>query len=288
MNYEQFVCTILECTEKKLPEDEIVEKQEVQKNNGVTAVGLTIRKKGSQITPVIYMEEFYQKYLMGASIDDLSDFLITKSRMIPSLSKGDYKDIRDFGKIKNHIVYKLINAKKNEKLLREVPNLPILDLAIVFYWMIPMAESEYGSVLIKNEHMNLWKLPISVLYQCAKENTPRLLPYKFAPLDEYVKELAGEFIEESPLYILSNQMGLNGAVALLYPKMPEIVYRRIKKSYYLLPSSIHEFLIVPKSEHICWENLRRIVKEVNSTQISPEELLSNHIYYFDGDIITKM
>ena len=142
--------------------------------------------------------------------------------------------------------------------------------------------------MIKNVHMNLWKLPISVLYQCAKENTPRLLPYKFAPLDEYVKELAGEFIEESPLYILSNQMGLNGAVSLLYPKMPEIIYRRIKSAYYLLPSSIHEFLIVPKSEYICQENLRRIVKEVNSTQIGPEELLSDHIYYFDGEIITKM
>ena len=288
MNYEQFVCAVLDCIEKKLPETESVEKQEVQKNNGVIAVGLAIRKKGSLVAPVIYMDEFYKQYLRGSSIDVLSDFLIASSRRIPDLPKGDYEEIRDFGKIKNQIVYKLVNAEKNERLLREVPNLPILDFAIVFCWMIPVAESEFGSVLIKNAHMNLWKIPISLLYQCAKRNTPRLLPYTLAPLDEYVNELAGELIEESPLYILSNRIGLNGAASLLYPEMPEKIYRRMKSSYYLLPSSVHEFLIVPESEMICPESLRRIVKEVNETQLRPEELLSDHIYYFDGDIITKM
>ena len=169
-----------------------------------------------------------------------------------------------------------------------MPNLPILDFAIVFYWMVPVGECEYGSVLIRNAHMNLWKLPISVLYQCAKENTPKLLPYVLAPLSEYVEELSGEFIEESPLYILSNQMGINGAVSLLYPEMPGIIYKKIRKPYYLLPSSVHEFLIVPESELIRPGNLREIVSEVNMTQIQPEELLSDHVYYFDGNIITKM
>lgn len=288
MNYEQFVCAILECTQKKLSECELVEKQEVQKNNGVIAVGVTIRKKESQIAPVIYMEEFYNQYLMGISIDSLSDILIARSRKVPFLPEGNYEDIQNFEKIKNQIVYKLINVDKNRKLLQEVPHLPILDFAIVFYWMIPLGKSECGSVLIRNTHMNLWKLPISVLYQCAKKNTPRLLPYIFAPLSEYVEELAGELIEESPLYILSNQMGLNGAVSLLYPGMPEKIYKRIGKSYYLLPSSVHEFLIVPKAELIEPENLLQIVREVNATQIREEELLSDHIYYFDGDIITKM
>ena len=83
-------------------------------------------------------------------------------------------------------------------------------------------------------------------------------------------------------------MGLNGAASLLYPEMPGKIYEHIRKKYYLLPSSIHEFLIVPKTPMINPDNLRRMVKEVNETQIAQEELLSDHIYYFDGNIITKM
>ena len=103
-----------------------------------------------------------------------------------------------------------------------------------------------------------------------------------------MEEIMGEFVIESPLYILSNEMGVNGASALLYPGMPEIIRDKLQQNYYLLPSSIHEFLIVPENEFLNRENLRSMVKEVNETHIRREELLSDHIYYFDGDIVTKM
>lgn len=288
MNYEQFICAMLECTKGKLSEAETVEKQEIMKNNGVISVGLSIRRAGKNIAPIIYLEEFYKKYLLGASVETLSEFLIQKSRSTSDVSICNYDEILDFSKIKKQVVYKIINAKMNETLLRTVPNLPVLDFAIVFYWMIPTGDAEYGSVMIRNEHMNLWKLPISLLYQCAKENTPRLCPYIFSSLTEYLEQRTGEVIEGSPLYILSNEMGINGATALLYPGMPGKIYESIKSNYYLLPSSVHEFLVVPETPLVDPENLRMMVKEVNETQIEDEELLSDHIYYFDGKIITKM
>ena len=107
------------------------------------------------------------------------------------------------------MIYKLINARRNQALLKKVPNLPLLDFAIVFYVMIPVNETENCSVLIQNVHMNYWKLPISVLYECAKENTEKLCPYVFRPLSEYVENYTGEYIPGSEFYILSNEMGLN-------------------------------------------------------------------------------
>lgn len=288
MNYEQFICAMMECTKKKLSETEILEKQEILKNNGVVSVGLAIRRLDKNVAPIIYLEEFYQKYLLGAEIETLCAFLVEKSRNAQAAPVCNYEEIMDFRKIRKQVVYKLINAKKNEKFLREVPNLPILDFAIVFYWMIPMGDFEYGSVLIRNTHMNLWKLPISVLYQCAKENTPRLCPYVFRSLTEYMEEMVGEMIEDSPLYILSNRMGINGASVILYPGMPGKIYERLQRKFYLLPSSIHEFLVVPENDFLRPENLRNMVKEVNETHIREEELLSDHIYYFNGNIVTKM
>ena len=92
----------------------------------------------------------------------------------------------------------------------------------------------------------------------------------------------------SELYILSNEMGLNGAATILYPGVPKEIYDKIGGSYYLLPSSVHEFLIIRKEYGNSPEALKRIVWDVNEHHLAPEEYLSDSIYYFDGNIITKM
>lgn len=284
MNYEEFVCAMEESTRKKLSLSETVERKGITKNNGVIEQGLIVRRTGENVAPIIYLEGFYEKYQLGATLDSLSDILIRKSRETPAIPERSYGDIMDFSKIRGQIIYKLVNAEKNEHLLKEIPYLPMMDFAVIFYWLISVGESERGTVLIRNSHMEHWKLPISVLYQCAMENTYRLCPPVFAPLSEYVMEMN----EEDLLYLLSNDTGVNGAAALLYPEMLHKIYEKLGCGYYLLPSSVHEFLVVPEEDRICPENLGNVVREVNATQIKEEEFLSDHIYHFDGDHITKM
>ena len=288
MNYEQFICAMLEGTEKRLTEMESVERQEILRNNGVCLTGLVVRQKKNCVAPIIYLEEFYEKYLLGADIELLCEFLLQKSRTAHLPSVDGMKEMLDFEKIRTQIVYKLVNVEKNQRMLTEVPNLPVFDLAIVFYWIVSLGESETSSVLIRNEHMNLWGIPISVLYECAKENTQRLYPPVFRSLDDYMEELMGEKFETGLMYILSNEAGVNGASVLLYPGIPGKIHKILKRNYYLLPSSIHEFLVVPEDPFISPENLKSIVREVNAAHLKEEELLSDQIYYFDGDIITKM
>ena len=81
---------------------------------------------------------------------------------------------------------------------------------------------------------------------------------------------------------------MNGAAVLLYPEMPKLIYETLGGNYYLLPSSVHEFLVVPEERGIKPEELKKIVREVNETQLEREDFLSDEIYYFDGEIITKM
>lgn len=288
MNYEQFICAMMECAKKKLPEDEIVERHEMLKNNGVFSTGLSIRKREKNIAPMIYLEEYYESYQAGEGLETLAERFIRRSKNAPAAPKWDYDSILDFSKMKDRIVYKLINAKRNARLLREVPYLPMLDFAIVFYLMISADKTGSCSVLIKNSYLQLWKLPVSVLYQCARENTPGLCPCVLRPLTEYIEEMSGEKAEECPMLVLTNETGLNGAAAILYPHMPKKIEKQVGGSYYLLPASIHEFLVVPEEEGIRPTELLKLVKEVNDTQIREEELLSDHIYHFDGHNITKM
>ena len=288
MNYEEFVMFMLECVSTRLPRTVVVEKQEILKNNDVKLIGLAFRKEGLCAAPVIYLEEYYKRYCMGASMETLVEHLLRRSEQTPPVPKWDYENILDFTKVRPFVIYKLINARRNQALLKKVPNLPLLDFAIVFYVMIPVNETENCSVLIQNVHMNYWKLPISVLYECAKENTEKLCPYVFHSLSEYVENYTGEYVPDSELYILSNEIGLNGAAAILYPDVPKKIYDKIGGSYYLLPSSVHEFLIIRKECGNSPETLKRIVWDVNENHIAPEEYLSDSIYYFDGNIITKM
>ena len=288
MNYEQFIFSMLECVREKLPETFLVEIQEILKNNGVIAVGLSVRKQEEPAAPIIYLEDYYEKYRMGAGVETLAEHLIRRSRYIPSVPVWDYKNILDFQKVRHQVVYKLINAKRNQKLLTEVPNLPMMDLAIVFYVLISVKEGENCSILIRNTHMNSWKLPISQLYQCAGENTKSLCPAMLRPLSDYVEIPKGEYLPESRLFILSNEMGFYGASAILYPRMPKKIYEALGGNYFLLPSSVHEFLAVRENHDVSPEHLKQIVRDVNKNHIAPEEYLSDEIYYFNGNIITKM
>ncbi len=288
MNYEQFVQEMINCTKKQLSVGEQVEKHSVLKNNGVVLTGLSIRKANESIAPIIYLDEYYERYCEGESIEELSSHLCIQREYAPTPPDWDYRAILDFDEIQNFIVYRLINRDKNEKLLNEIPHLPVFDLAIVFYVIVPSSGEDECSILIRNSHINLWKIPISVLYETARRNTPILYPYVFHPLSDYMNlEGFSEFME-SPLWILTNLTGNNGASAILYPRMPKRLYEKLGCTYYVLPSSIHEVLIVPERIEIYPENLRHIVCEVNETQIEKEEVLGDSVYYFDGKNITKM
>ena len=288
MNYEQFICAMLECTRNKLFETEVVERQEVLKNNGIVMVGLSIRNLEKNAAPVIYLDEYYNAYLKGRPLEDLSECLVEKSRKTPELPQWERDMLLDFSMLKDKIVYKLGNAQENKKLLKEAPNLPLLDFAIVFYLHLPISEAESGTILIRNEHLKLWNCPISRLYEYAKKNTPRICPPMLCPLTALI-EAAGEvWEEECPILVLTNETGVYGATAILYQEIPQLIYQEVGGNYYLLPSSIHEFLIVPEREDAVPGELRAIVREVNRTEIAKEEFLSDQIYYFYGEIITKM
>lgn len=287
MDYEQFAAAVVKAVEKELGSEAVAERQTILKNNGVSAEGIVIRKPGGQIAPLIYLEEFYRRYLDGESVESVSGRILEAYEECKEPPEWDYREILDFAKVRKKIVYKLVNARENQKLLQQVPHLPVLDLAIVFYLMISEGAFQNCSVLIKNDHMNLWKIPMTVLYEAAKENTPKLCPPVMRPLADFL-DVPQEAMPEGPVRILTNEQGVNGAAALLYPKVPEYIYRQTGGNYYLLPSSVHEFLIVPEQAGISAQELSAMVREINGKEVEAQDRLSDHVYYFDGKIITEM
>ena len=98
------------------------------------------------------------------------------------------------------------------------------------------------------------------------------------------RELFGSFEEEPsspPLYVLTNQSHLNGASVLLYKNLLKELSDTIDESFYILPSSIHEIILVPSGSSLSKTNLNLMVQDVNQKEVSPMERLSDHVYFYN-------
>ena len=130
----------------------------------------------------------------------------------------------------------------------------------------------------------------------AKRNTKRLLPAKIRNLSEVMQGIAMEYIgsnyeksvidellstpSDIPLYVLSNHMGRNGAIAMVYEGMLKDFATVLDHDLIILPSSIHEVLLVPYEEELCMEELKEMVRHINRTEVAEEEVLSDNVYIY--------
>lgn len=288
MNYEQFVQEMQNCIKKMLPEYECIERQEIFKNNGKKLVGFAMRKSGEDIAPIIYLEQFYERYLNGESIEELCSNMIALRNTSIVPSPDEYQCFLNFKEVEEKIVYRLINFEKNKELLKAVPHLPMMDFAIVFCVVVSVSDADYYSLMIRNEHMDLWKVSISQLYEKAREITPKMFPKVFRRLTDYINlsEYGDEF--GCPFWVLTNSGGCYGATTLLYPDVFREIYEKLNSRYYMLPSSIHEFLILPEDFCDSAAYLKDMVANANDTVVDSRDYLSDSVYYFNGMNITKM
>lgn len=183
------------------------------------------------------------------------------------------------------VVYQLLNYEKNEKLLQRVPYISYLDLAIVF------ARVEDGGThrrLITNEEIKAFRIEVNELEEKAAENTPRICPVYFHPIEEVIRELGTqmdfEVSQENsgiPMYLLTNVQKFLGAAAILYPGTLRQIARWMRRNFFILPSSIHECILVPEGMGCSKQMLQEMVEEVNETQVPEPEVLSSKVYYYD-------
>ena len=294
MNYQEFICSIQESLLEYLESGQKISLHSVPKNNGLILQGLVIEDPLINISPTIYMEPYYLKYLNDYSLEEICHEIMDYYHNFRPIAPFDDSIITDYNLAKEHIIMKLINRDLNKDLLEKVPFVPYLDLAIVFVCSLGDLSKEYSGVLIHHSQMQDWGITRSELYRVAKENTQRFLPYFFTDMNVFLKEYLddstdinqddyGEKVVPLPktkMYLLTNHIKVLGATALLYDGILEEISDQLNSSFILLPSSVHEVLIVPVENRKEMEHYSNMVQEVNATQLSPDEVLSDHAYYY--------
>lgn len=298
--YTEFQNEILNKMTLMMGENYEVSIREVPKNNGVKLMGLCIMEKDSEICPNIYLEEFYEAYLSGREISAIIEDLYRFYKKFAVKGSLNFDLLFDYNRVKKRIFLKMINYEKNREQLAQVPHIRFLDLAIVCYMVCMNDLMGQGAVRVDDCFLEKWKITKEELFANAEENTKNLMGMELKDIQEMIfdillqkwnpttpeemqlleKEVYG-LTSAVPMYIMTLRGGSFGAVCMFMGEWMELFYRKCGCGFYILPSSVHELLLIPENCGETAENLKKMVGEVNESCVSTEEKLSDSVYFYD-------
>lgn len=266
----------------------------ITKNNGTILSGLTIRQGDLNVSPTIYLNEYYEGYKNGQyTLSTIVNHIIETYKKNKADKSIDMKFFLDFDSVRPFIVHKLINTEQNKEFLKDVPHVDFLDLSIVFTVIINGCvnyNDGLASITVTNSHCKIWEIGIDELVFTARQNTPRLMPATLKTMDEILMKAKASGAEDIPtdaygsnMMVVSNNYGLYGASAMLDKNYLRDLSDAFGDNYYILPSSIHELIVLVDNFGTYSEELKEVVRSINATMVDPVEVLSDSVYYFDRE-----
>lgn len=290
MEYKNFVEYIKENAAYIAGEGGKIAINHVIKNNGREMDGLVIMEKDRDIAPTIYLDSFYEMYIQGENIEKIIRQIEIIYRENRDNITFDVNILKNFDTIKDKIVYKIVNHKSNEKLLEQVPHKRILDLAVVFYCLLDNCGGKSATALIYNNNLKKWNVTVDDVYKAALKNTPDLLHSRISSMsalfDKCGVSVDGKEVDlkdyvPSDMYVLTNETKINGAACILYDNVLYDFAQKLGKDLYILPSSIHEVILLPKLPIFEKNELINMVREVNTEGVAADEILSDNVYEYN-------
>ncbi len=295
MGFEEFTEHVSEAVRVKAGGAYQIKRHDVTKNNNVKWTGITVMKEEADIGPCVYLDAFYREYETGGMrsdeiVDEVYRLALKHTEGAPYV---DVSGFQEWETVRGNVRAKLINAEQNKELLEKIPHRMFLDLAVVYYAVVrDQTQEETGTVLIRREHMEIWGQEEKILYQTAVTNMRAEGGADFTTLEDIIKRVMPEItLPAAPrdlpwdtgMYILTNRRKRFGAAEILDKKTLRMIADRVGDGFIVLPSSLHETIVLPPKAESEYERLADMVREVNDTQVDVEERLSYHVYAYSRD-----
>lgn len=226
--------------------------------NGIVNYGITVGE--GVVRPTFYITE-------DNKVNNSIDKIIEQYNNLPQLNFDNVIDnFNNFDKIKDKIIPALYMNGDDSLVTR-----PFLDMVLIYKVKV----DDDATITIKKDHLNIWNVTEDEIYNIAIENAKDT--FTNTPMSEVLgfPNPNSDFL----MNVITNKDNLFGATAMLYPEFFKDIYEK-HGTFAILPSSIHEVLVITYENNI--EELNAMVKEVNETQVKPEEWLGNHAYLFNG------
>lgn len=304
MNYEEFINTIKDTIKDYLPEEYKDAEVNLLENRKLNThyTGLTVTRKGDTLAPTINLNALFENYGQQTENNLASVMEEVASVIQHTPGKFDIGRVMDYDRVKKNLFMKLSAADKNADVLEHTPHITKEDLALTFHIMLDQGEKGTATTMITDKMMDAYGVDLEKLYQDALHNSPVIAPAQIENMGEVLERMmledmkaAGapaEVIQEmekdlqetsrdNPMTVITNNRSTDGAAAIFYPGVMDQVGERLNGDYFILPSSVHEILVVPDDGNISFRELTDMVKEVNRTQVAPEDRLTDQVYHYD-------
>lgn len=296
MNNEEFKNEFVEALKEKFSErgnDVDVKVSTVEKMNQ-SYEAITITPEGSNIGMNMNLEVFAEAYESGVPFDEIVEQVTNKVEAhLADMPTFDVQSLTDYEQMKDKLAMEVVAADRNADLLAKVPHQEMEDMAVVYRFVMESDENGRASILVSNDLLDKMGVTPEQLHADALENAPELKPAVIKGMSEVMVEMMGADQAERmgivPMEPADEQMfvatvpdKIHGAGVMAYQDFMDQAAERVGGDFFILPSSIHEILLVPDNGQMGLEDLQSMVREVNATQVSPEEKLTDNVYHYDS------
>lgn len=302
MQPESFAKRLIEALKSKFKRELKFDYQAVIKTNDCCKPAIVVKEPNSQVGKTIYIEDMFRRYVEEeVEIEELANSLISicdmKSEIEDIITEELFQKMKDFQYLLNgNIMFKLINREKSKKFLEGKTYIPYLDLAVLFCMTIRDVDG-LGTVAIPEVCSKEWGVSLEEAYEEALKVIEKDYPVYNVSMKEFMFGLMDEseevkeelekdkFKPANDMYIMTNQEKIHGSTVLLYKgELARFCDEKEFLEIYILPSSIHEVLIIPRRAGVGDEKeLQMMVREVNKTQVKDHEVLSNNLYIYNRE-----
>ena len=295
MEYESFKKEFTEDIKEKLYEmgygDVDIKINNIKKVNR-DYEAMNVVPEGGVMGVSFNLEEIFTKFEQSGDYDSvLKNTTSFVANGIDTAPKTDIDNLLNYEEMKNKLSIEVISAEANKELLLNIPHDRIEDLAAVYRFVLKSESTGKASILVSNEMMQKMGITHEQLKNDALYNAPIIRPAVIKGMNEVIKELMGKEayelangtgnVEES-VYVATVPDKDSGAGVLSYQNFMDQAAERVGGDFFILPSSIHEILIVKDDGEMKAELLRNMVQQINRTELMPEDKLSDNVYHYDS------
>ena len=272
---------------------------ETWRNNGVTQHGITFRKNDEKVSPVLYLNQWFKRFnKCELSVKDILEQVIREYRCLPDVNIPDMEEWLASDDFINTITIHLVNREANKKMItaRNLVSYALenTDLTCLFYAKVISEGSTCGEIAISEYLLNRYLPTVAngeaLYHEVVKRISAETI--RFEPMSNLVNRMVEEVIgdashlsiKEDFMYVLTNLTMTYGASAILTEAARKMILERIPEGKVtMLPSSIHETILIPTTDDEDVEVLGKLVQQVNKTELSKEDILSDNVYHYDAN-----
>lgn len=299
---EEFTKALVQLLQERVGTKVTIDVKEVTKVNDQKLHTINIMEPEERISRNYYIEAYYEKYKAGMTVEmiaeNILEFAKVKDTAIEKTGLEMVKSLYDYDAMADRVMFKMIGRERNSAYLHDKVYVEQLDFACVFCVVIDQPEDGIATVAVPQAVFEVWGLTKEELYEKALANMQKRFPVSVVDIMDIVGEMYKKYADDdfaefmnppempevSGMYVASNSDKLNGASVILYRDMlKNFAESHDVEKLYILPSSLHEVIIIPDDANIekDIQMLNEMVVSVNCTQVQPEEILSDHVYVYE-------